>query len=250
MNTLQPSIFDDIAQEAVDFCRTNLASAANVIATKEPTMRLDSQLFLIRHLLVLKELANNLNLGLKGNDGPLEFRHVAETLTDILRTSRFMPSALASSYAPIREESGTKENIDDDLKRACETVIELCSSVVTLPLHTFMETLVASQGITSSKAKTPSQDTLSAEGAFVTENEFYRSLEREIPALASRLRLYLDDSGTVSVLLSHIQDKVVSEYITFRKAAERLPVPEGRSFASSPEGVRTTFNTLTSQNPS
>lgn len=111
-----------------------------------------------------------------------------------------------------------------------------------------METLAASQGIVSSKVKAPSQDTLSAEGAFITEDEFYRSLEREIPVLASRLRLYLDDSGTVSVLLSHIQDKVVSEYITFRKTVERLPVPEGRSFASSQEGVRTTINTLTSQN--
>lgn len=83
LNSLQPSIFEDIAQEAVDLCRASLASAANLIATKDSSMRLDSQLFLIRHLLVLKELANNLNLGLKGNDGPLELRHVAGSLMNL-----------------------------------------------------------------------------------------------------------------------------------------------------------------------
>lgn len=83
LNSLQPSIFEDIAQEAVDLCRTSLSSAANLIATKDSSMRLDSQLFLIRHLLVLKELANNLNLGLKSNDGPLELRHVAGSLMSL-----------------------------------------------------------------------------------------------------------------------------------------------------------------------
>ena len=63
----------------MEFCRSSLASAATQIASKGSTAQLESQLFLIRHLLVLKELANNLNLGSNGRDGPLELRHVAGT---------------------------------------------------------------------------------------------------------------------------------------------------------------------------
>lgn len=74
---MQRSIFDDIAREGINFCRWSLTSGANrILAKGTPTSQVDSQLFLIRHLLVLKDLIVALDLSGGESDGPLEFRHV------------------------------------------------------------------------------------------------------------------------------------------------------------------------------
>ena len=59
----QPAIFEDIAQEAVSLCRQSLVSSGTIIGQRNaPASTLDGELFLVRHLLILKEVANNLDL--------------------------------------------------------------------------------------------------------------------------------------------------------------------------------------------
>ena len=72
---MQPAIFEDIAQEAINICRQSLVSAAdtikgvktNVISQGQgspyvTSKTLDGELFLVRHLLILKEMTQNLDL--------------------------------------------------------------------------------------------------------------------------------------------------------------------------------------------
>lgn len=48
-----------------------------MIAGKNPpSTKLDGQLFLIRHLLILKEMTNNLNLVHRDENDPIDLRHV------------------------------------------------------------------------------------------------------------------------------------------------------------------------------
>jgi hypothetical protein len=80
---VQPTIFEDIAKEAIDTCRLSIGSARTLmlqssqeisketdgneaLAEKDGTLLLgsiDADLFLIRHLLVLKRMVNDLRLG-------------------------------------------------------------------------------------------------------------------------------------------------------------------------------------------
>lgn len=70
----QPAIFEDIAQEAVNLCRQSLVSASELIkgikvaplsapgaSTNSGSKKLDGGLFLVRHLLILKEMTQNLD---------------------------------------------------------------------------------------------------------------------------------------------------------------------------------------------
>lgn len=58
----QPAIFDDIAQEAVNLCRQSLVVASDALKAKNlPNSTLDGQLFLVRHILILKEMTQNLD---------------------------------------------------------------------------------------------------------------------------------------------------------------------------------------------
>lgn len=63
----QPAIFEDIAQEATALCRQSLFSASEMIkARPPPSTPLDGSLFLVRHLLILKEVARRVGLSMSG----------------------------------------------------------------------------------------------------------------------------------------------------------------------------------------
>jgi len=75
INCVQPAIFEDIAQEAINICKQSLVSAADMIkgvktnavpqgpgASYATSKTLDGELFLVRHLLILKEMTQNLDL--------------------------------------------------------------------------------------------------------------------------------------------------------------------------------------------
>jgi hypothetical protein len=56
---VQPAIFEDIAQESLALCRISLVSAAENVKLRS---KVDGELFLVRHLFVLKEIATGLGL--------------------------------------------------------------------------------------------------------------------------------------------------------------------------------------------
>lgn len=63
MVVIQPAIFEDIAQEAIHLCRQSLVTASeNIKAKNTPASALDGALFLVRHLFILKEMTQNLDL--------------------------------------------------------------------------------------------------------------------------------------------------------------------------------------------
>jgi hypothetical protein len=55
-------IFYDLAHEAVSLCHASLLGAADSVRAKSA---FDGQLFLVRHLLILREITRNLDLAQK-----------------------------------------------------------------------------------------------------------------------------------------------------------------------------------------
>ena len=54
------------------------------------------------------------------------------------------------------------------------------------------------------------------------DESFRLACERDLRASVARLKLYLEDDKTVSVLLAHIQDRIVDEYGAFRDVTGTL----------------------------
>lgn len=61
---VQPAVFDDLAQEAVMTCRRSLSAASDLLSARKDR-GIDAKLFLVRHLLILKEMTATLDLGRK-----------------------------------------------------------------------------------------------------------------------------------------------------------------------------------------
>ena len=60
--TRQQTVFEDFAGETVTLCRQSLSAAAIQLGMKPGNSKLDGQLFLIRHLLFLKEMIRSVDL--------------------------------------------------------------------------------------------------------------------------------------------------------------------------------------------
>ncbi|KAG5642052.1 hypothetical protein DXG03_003723 [Asterophora parasitica] len=232
---VKAAIFEDIAQEAISLCRQSLVAAADVMRVKAP---LDAQLFLVRHLLLLKEITQNLDLAQRegqasgSGSGTADAGGVTDTLALMLsKTTSLLPDALFASLGmPRAEETITeaKHGIDHELRRGCEAVIALCTDPITQPLHEWTVTPAFSHTAANlpSKPKPAARD---------VATEFERACTTELRAHAGRVRLYLEDARTVTarVLLEHVRERVGDAYEAFWEAAGSGRGP-GEELASVP----------------
>ncbi|KAF9241866.1 Sec34-like family-domain-containing protein [Melanogaster broomeanus] len=222
----QPAIFEDIAQEAVSLCRQSLVSSSTILGQRNsPVSTLDGELFLVRHLLILKEVANNLDL-VRTDAQP---RTDLDALASIFnRTTALLPDALFASLGmPRGHESITdaRHDIDQDLKRACQNLISLCTQAPCDPLREWVDRVRA---FNSSRAVPPLTNQAGSVPLLTEQNwacqsaaedlhaKFVESCERDLRAAVTKLRLYLEDNRTVSVLVTHVKEAVVDGYMGYR----------------------------------
>ncbi|KAI0279908.1 Sec34-like family-domain-containing protein [Russula aff. rugulosa BPL654] len=207
---VQPAIFNDIAQEAVSLCHVSLLSAAERLRAKSAS---DGQLFLVRHLLILREITRNLDLTQKdestgnGGNGNADSYSVADTVSSVLsRTSTLLPGSLFTSLAGTRTEhlADAKRGIDQDLKRACEAVISMASEPLCAPLRAFT-------GRPASAAE-----------AAVLDETFRTACASDLRSSLARVRLYVSEARTAAVLVQHAVDRVEDAYGAFRLAARQV----------------------------
>ena len=76
---LKAAVFEDLAQEAVVTCRKSLTSASDILAAKKEKS-MDARLFLVRHLLILKEMTAGLELG--GRDRRRDWQGITGNLAN------------------------------------------------------------------------------------------------------------------------------------------------------------------------
>jgi len=222
---VKPAIFEDIAQEAINICRQSLVSAADTMKGVKPNVisqgqglsyatgkTLDGELFLVRHLLILKEVTQNLDLVSRDDTSrTVNFSAVTETLASMLGRATLLPNSLFASLGMPRggENMGdVKHGIDQEVKKACEDVIFGCANLVCAGMRHWID--IAPTNV--------SQQTPLTSIASLDET-FRMGCHRDLRASVSRMRLYLEDDRTVLVLLSHVQEKIVDEYMDFRQAA-------------------------------
>lgn len=104
------------------------------------------------------------------------------------------------------------QGIDHELRQACEDVISFCADTVCKPLRAWQNERISPPGSSQPSAPPPTiqpQQVLS---------EFTVACHRDLRAAVAKLGLYLEDDRTVAVLVKHTQERIVDEYMEFRRA--------------------------------
>ena len=96
------------------------------------------------------------------------------------------------------------QGIDQDLKRACEAVISTTSEPLCAPLCAFT-------GRPASAAE-----------AVVLDETFRAACTRDLCASLARVRLYVSEARTATVLVQHAVDRIEDAYGAFRLAARQV----------------------------
>lgn len=99
------------------------------------------------------------------------------------------------------------QGIDQEVKKACEDVIFGCANLVCAGMRHWVDAAQANVN-----QQTPSANIANMDEAFKM------GCHRDLRASAAKMRLYLEDDRTVLVLLSHVQEKIIDEYVDFKHA--------------------------------
>ncbi|KAG0654262.1 Golgi transport complex subunit 3 [Rhodotorula mucilaginosa] len=224
------AIFQDFAGEAVTLCRQSLASASLLIAARPPSdpisptaadRKSDGYLFMIRHLLLLKEMVRSVDL-VQVERGP-DFSSLTEALSLLLRntSSLFNPRTLvdlASKGMPSFAETMTdaKTDLDAALKVSCEELIAHLSHTLTASLRTFLDRCTAFLSSPSAKAgDLVAQEWASPNEVLQLHANFRDTVRTQTGSVVKRMRIFLVDDKTVGVLVPPLWEDVVDTYSTF-----------------------------------
>jgi len=232
---LEMSTFQGLAQEAVDICITSLKNASSLLAQRSlpqghevlgPFVQtIDCQLFLIKHLLILREQVAAFECDLVSNEKYFNFSNVWDALH--LR----LPDGLLGILKPKLQQAqvDTKKDIETELKGACETLITYLTAHITQPLgalNTQISEFLSSRG--GDRMKLKDQPFMSQECLRETIAAFLANVRDRVPFAAAHIRVYLAASASSGMPASAGGDSQSTASILFKPVQIRLVDTWGR----------------------
>ncbi|KAK3123562.1 hypothetical protein QOZ80_8AG0632790 [Eleusine coracana subsp. coracana] len=254
---LEPSVFTGLAQEAVEVCSTSLQSASKIISKKATPM--DGQLFLIKHLLILREQIAPFDIEFSVTHKELDFSHLLDHLRRILRgqVSLFdwsRSSSLARTFSPrvLENQIDARKELEKSLKATCEEFIMSITKLVVDPMLSFVTKVTAVKVALSSGNQGQKLDSVLAKPlktqAFASPDKVAELVQKVVTAIQqdllkvmTKMRLYLQNPSTRMILFKPIKTNIVEAHIQLQSllkseySAEEmqsigmLPIPDLQS---------------------
>jgi hypothetical protein len=202
---LEMPTFQGLAQEAVDLCIASLKQASQMIGQRAlpstsgglgPLVQLmDSQLFLVKHLLVLREQVAAFECDLVANEKYFNFSNVWEAL------HLKLPDGLLGILKPKLHmtQIDSKKDMEAELKAACELLITNLTAHLTQPLaawNTQIDDFLKRAG--SDRASLKDQPFMAPGHLEEIIGAFLSGVRERVPFAAAHIRLYLSASGASS----------------------------------------------------
>nr|XP_029124233.1 conserved oligomeric Golgi complex subunit 3 isoform X2 [Elaeis guineensis] len=199
---LEPAVFTGLAQEAVEFCSISIQNASKSIAKRSTPM--DGQLFLIKHLLILREQIAPFDIEFSVTHKELDFSHLLEHLRRILRGQASLfdwsrSTSLARTLSPRVLES----QIDAKKVTAVKVALSLgnqdqkSDSVLAKPLKN--QAFAAPDKVAELVQKVGT------------------AIEQELPNVITKMKLYLRNPSTRMILFKPIKTNIVEAHLQLQK---------------------------------
>lgn len=198
------SVFDDLAHQIVHQTTVSLVHASTQIASKSSPA--DGQLFLLRHLLLLKSHIVAFDIEYVTPDVSFDFSGVASTFYELReRGGLFNPR----SWVKLFSTGGLLPRVVENM---LDAKVELDGRLRTV-INDFTAGFAAAMTMDLPKDAQRASTKNSALGDAVLATR--KRIEKEVPVLRAKLEQYLDDMRTRETLVAAVEDQVVQIYETF-----------------------------------
>jgi len=233
--TVEPETFAGVAQEAVAVCTEAVQRASQRVG--QASGSLHGQLFLIRHLLLLREQIAPFETEFAIMHKELDFTHMRSHLRRIVsgETSIFALTAenallaFAGRGAPrvVEQELDSKKELEKLLKATCEAYIMAITKMAVEPMLSFIAKVTA---VRVAGAGTAAR---LREQAFATPQKLAEmvasvndALANKLPGTAAHMRLYLPEPSTRSILFKPIKSNIAEGHSQVAELLEAEYSPE------------------------
>ncbi|EPS73936.1 hypothetical protein M569_00814, partial [Genlisea aurea] len=227
---LEPAVFTGLAQEAVDVCSLSIQATSKQVAKKASVM--DSQLFIIKFLLILREKIIPFDIEFSVTHKELDFSHLLEHLRRILRGQASLfdwsrSTSLARTLSPrvLESQIDAKKELDKSLKTTCEEYIMSVTKLVVEPMLSFVTKVTAVRVALSSTNQNQRKDyginKPLREQAFaspekiaeIVDKVVQNAIHKELPIVLSKMELYLPNQGTRAILFKPIKSNIIEAHV-------------------------------------
>ncbi|XP_058220188.1 conserved oligomeric Golgi complex subunit 3-like [Rhododendron vialii] len=225
---LEPAVFTGLAQEALEVCSMSIQKASKLIAKRSSAM--DGQLFLIKHLLILREQIGPFDIEFSVTHKELDFSHLLDHLRRILRGQASLfdwsrSTSLARTLSPrvLESQIDAKKELEKSLKATCEEFIMSVTKLVVDPMLSFVTKVTAvkvalSSGSPNQKIESPMAKPLKDQ-AFATPDKVAQlvqkvsdTIQQELPRVMAKMKLYLQNQSTRTILFKPIKSNIVEAH--------------------------------------
>eukprot|EP00403_Amphidinium_massartii_P022450 CAMPEP_0178399632 /NCGR_PEP_ID=MMETSP0689_2-20121128/15378_1 /TAXON_ID=160604 /ORGANISM="Amphidinium massartii, Strain CS-259" /LENGTH=887 /DNA_ID=CAMNT_0020020411 /DNA_START=107 /DNA_END=2766 /DNA_ORIENTATION=- len=194
------STFQGLAQEAVDVCLASLKQASQLLLQRQLKDRrdafetlvrvMDSQLFLIKHLLILREQVSSFECDLIISEKYFDFSNFWDAL------HLKLPEGLLGILKPklCQSQVDSKKDIETELKNACEVLVTNVIAHITQPLATLNSQIGSFLAQTADRVSLRDQPFMSLDKLRETTAAFLSNVREHVPFVAAHVRLYLASS--------------------------------------------------------
>ena len=200
---LQSTVFDDLAHNIVHQTTLSLQQAANLVTHKPHNTAADGRLFLIKHLLILKQQIVAFDIEYVTPEVSFDFSSVTNTFWELReRGGLFDPRNLwrmmGAGLLPkvIENMLDAKVELDGSLRTVINDLTGDFASRITKPVDA---SATAKRGFDAVQAV----------------NVIQKVAEKEVQMFRKKLDEYLDDIRTKETLVAAVQDQVLQNYETF-----------------------------------
>lgn len=130
-------------------------------------------------------------------------------------------------------------------------MISLCSKPLCEPLREWVDKVLAFNASRSISPHPSQPNPLLTEQPWARQpiaeglhKKFVEACERDLRIFVTKLRLYLEDSRTVAVLLTHVKDAIVDGYMTFQDTVRNMYAGVLKSVVFSEDSLKEWVGTI------
>jgi conserved oligomeric Golgi complex subunit 3 len=227
---VEPKVFEDLALQAVQACTRCLKEGAAVIHKRQGQRHAD--LFLVKHLLILREQLSPFDMELRSVERQLDFSEAGKAVARFLANRNRRLFAVSTENAlltllregvSVQESSvDSKRDLEDALRSACNDFIEHTAQTLAGDFLTHVEA-VRMMNSSNDISNNRTQQQLPADAWEKLLQQTLESLDAALTDVLEQMSLYLDNPATQNILLKPISRKLTRATEDARKYIATCP---------------------------